>query len=100
MEVLMSNESIAPTQKNSNDWNFINRSDRTFAAMIPDLTLAEIDNPRRFVSHPSGWRFVVEVGCFGPIVLAAAPHHRLDCASCLVDGPAAIRGMELLEVVV
>ena len=96
----MSNESIAPTQKNSNDWNFINRSDRTFAAMIPDLTLSEIDNPRRFVSHPSGWRFVVEVGCFGPIVLAAAPHHRLDCASRLVDGPAAIRVMELLEVVV
>lgn len=80
------------------DWNFLNHTDRAFAAMIPEMSISETANPRRFVAHPSGWRFIVEFGCFGPVVLAAAPHHRLDCADHLVDGPAAMHVMKLLGV--
>lgn len=85
---------------NDLNWNFLNRTDRFFAGMVSSMTVAQFDPGRRFVSHPSGWRFVVERGWMGAIVLAARPHHRLNFADRLVDGPPAIRVMELLEVMV
>jgi len=48
-----------------------------FAPLVPEMTVSETSNPVRYVVHPSGWRFIVEVGCFGPIVLAAPPGHNI-----------------------
>lgn len=85
----MSKQSIPQT--------FEQRQQAAFASMTPQMVVSVTSNPRRYVGHPSGWRFVVEVGCFGPVVLAAAPGYALSAACYLVDGPAAMRVMELLE---
>ena len=68
-----------------------------FAAMMPEMTVSQTSNPRYYVGHPSGWKFVVETGCFGPIVLAAAPQYKLSAAVHLVEGPAEMHVKELLK---
>jgi hypothetical protein len=82
--------------KSSIPQTFEQRQRAAFSAMMPQMAVSVTGNPRRYVGHPSGWRFVVEHGCFGPVVLAAAPHYALSAACYLVDGPAAMRVMELL----
>jgi hypothetical protein len=74
------------------------RQQAVFAAMVPEMTVSQTGNPRRYVSHPSGWRFVTATGGSGPIVLAAAPKHTLSAATHLVEGPAEARVRELLEM--
>jgi hypothetical protein len=74
------------------------RQQAAFAAMMPKMVVSQTSNPRRYVGHPSGWRFVTTTGCFGPIVLAAAPKHRLSAAVHLVEGPATTRVRKLLGV--
>lgn len=69
-----------------------------FAAMIPEMVVSQTSNPRRYVGHPSGWRFVVTTGCFSSIVLAAAPNHRLSAAAHWIEGPATAYVRELLGV--
>lgn len=70
-----------------------------FAAMIPGLTISQTSNPRRHIAHPSGWRFTVEGNeDTGPLVLASPPGYSLTAAMHLVEGPAALRVMEMLEV--
>jgi hypothetical protein len=91
----MSNNSIPQT--------FEQRRRAAFAVMASQMIVSVTSNPRRYVDHPSGWRFiavgnVVEGGCFGPVVLAAAPGYALSAACHLADGPAAVRVLELLEV--
>jgi hypothetical protein len=73
------------------------RQQAAFAAMMPEMIVSQSSNPLRYVGHPSGWRFVVTTGCFGPIVLAAAPKHRLSAAVHLVEGPVEMHVKELLE---
>jgi hypothetical protein len=81
------------------------RQQAAFAAMIPEMVVSQTSNPcslgsardRRYVGHPSGWRFVVTTGCFGPIVLAAAPKHQLSAAAHLVEGAVEMHVRELLE---
>jgi hypothetical protein len=65
--------------------------------MMPKMVVSQTSNPRRYVGHPSGWRFVVEVGCWGPVVLAAAPKHQLSAAAHLVEGAVEMHVRELLE---
>jgi hypothetical protein len=77
--------------------NGVNQQQRdAFAAMIPEMTVSQTSNPRRYVGHPSGWRFVTTTGCFGPVVLAAAPRHKLSAATYLVEGSAEAHVRELL----
>jgi hypothetical protein len=78
-----------------------------FAAMIPGMVVSRTGNPRplgyargrRYVGHPSGWRFVLEDGGLGPLVLAAPPKHRLSAALFLVEGLAEVHVKALLGVV-
>ena len=72
------------------------RQREAFAAMIPEMVVSQTSNPRRYVGHPSGWRFVVADGCFGPLVLAAPPGYRLNAAVHLVEGPAEMHVKALL----
>ena len=77
----------------------IRQRQAAFTAMVPDMVVSQTGKSSRYVGHPSGWRFVAVTGCFGLIVLAAAPKHQLSAAAYRVEGPVEAHVKALLNVV-
>jgi hypothetical protein len=73
--------------KNSIPQTFAQRQRVAFAAMVPDMVVGATSKPRRYMGHPSNWRFFVERGCFEPIMSATAPSYALSAACHLVEEP-------------